>query len=164
MLEKRSYRAELQAGERLIGYAVLWDVESVDMGGWRERIAPDAFVWSDVRALWQHDPRYVLGRLSTGTLEIESDKRGLRVSITPPDATWARDVIESVRRGDVDQMSFAFRVLEDKWDKMVRTVMRAELVEVSIVTFPAYEVTSVQVAQRSRLEIMRKRIRLMEVI
>lgn len=137
------------------GYAVLWDSWSEDLGGFRERFMRGAFAKSiekgDLRVLWQHNGEYVFGRNTAGTAEFEEDDKGLRYRATPPDTQWARDALESIRRGDVTQNSFAFRARRngDEWllkDAMAyRTVTDAELYEVGPQTFPAYPDTSVAV-------------------
>jgi hypothetical protein len=70
------------------------------------------------------------------------------VEIDPPDTQAGRDAVESIRRGDVDQMSFTFDVLEDEWDQddqqqPIRTLRKVKLLDVSPVTFPAYTGTAV---------------------
>jgi HK97 family phage major capsid protein/HK97 family phage prohead protease len=134
------------------GYAVVFNSLSRDLGGFREVIAPGAFAGSlaggDVRALWSHDHGIVLGRTKAGTLKITEDKTGLRVEIKPPQS--AAGYVESIRRGDVDGMSFGFMVDRDDWTRSqdgttVRTVTEGRLVEVSPVAFPAYPASSVGV-------------------
>ena len=156
-MERRFYQTEIRAdGEdqapKLTGYAAVFDQLSVLLyGQFRERIARGAFAGSladDVRALWNHDTNLPLGRTKAGTLRLDEDSHGLRVEIEPPATQAGRDALESIRRGDVDQMSFAFDVLEDEWDKeddgtIVRTLRKVKLYEVSPVTFPAYPQTSV---------------------
>jgi HK97 family phage prohead protease len=137
------------------GYAAVFNSFSQDLGKFKERIAPGAFTdatseGSDVRALWNHDTSYPLGRTKNGTLRLAEDARGLRVEIDPPATSWGRDAVEAIKRGDVDGMSFAFQVREDNWGKdldgsKVRTLLRVNLIEVSPVTFPAYLDTSVGV-------------------
>lgn len=154
-----------RATERSIeGYAALFNEYSEQLGGpygFVEIIEPGFFdnvLADDVRALWQHDPNYVLGRTRNNTLTIEQDTLGLRFvaqpPVTPPDAaTWAQDALIAIRRGDVDQCSFAFEVIEggDEWymlgDKIVRRLKAGgcrRLYDVSPVTYPAYSGTSVQ--------------------
>lgn len=159
-LELRSFpvdelRAVAPAGEsgpKITGYAALFNKRSAPMYGMIEIIAPGAFTnalkRSDVRALWNHDPLYVLGRQKSGTLSVEQDERGLKIENTPPDTQWAKDLLVSIERGDVAEMSFGFRVEKDKWDQdgdtMLRTILEVrELRDVSPVTFPAYSQTKV---------------------
>jgi HK97 family phage prohead protease len=141
---------------RLTGYAIVFDALSLDLGGFREIMHPDAVNRTltnalDVRALIDHDTSRVLGRTRAGTLRLTKDAHGLRAEIDPPNTTAARDLLESVSRGDISGMSFGFKVLEDDWSleagQPVRTVMDMEIREVSIVSFPAYPQT--EVAQRS---------------
>jgi HK97 family phage prohead protease len=136
------------------GYAAVFNELSRDLGGFREQIIPGAFAEAidtdDVRALINHDSNFVLGRNRAGTLALREDARGLAVEITPPDTAFARDLIVSMERGDVTQMSFAFRVSPngENWAKnadgvWVRSVKRARLYDVSVVTYPAYIQTDV---------------------
>ena len=103
-----------------------------------ERITEGAFdraieEQQDVRALWNHDPNFVLGRTKSGTLKLSSDSHGLKVDINPPDTQWAKDLVESVRRGDVDQMSFGFIVRKDKWYEDRDTgIAKRELIDVDL--------------------------------
>lgn len=132
-----------------------------------ETIAPEAFdgtLGDDVRALVNHDTTLVLGRTSAGTLSLRVDQRGLWGSITvnPADQD-AVNLYERVRRGDVSQCSFGFDILsqdiEELQDGTVRfTLRKVKLYEVSVVTFPAYEDTSVQ-ARRKDYAAMRQRKR-----
>lgn len=151
-------RVDLSQDSKIRGYAIVFNTLSVDLGGFKERILPEAVnrtfsEASDVRALVDHDPARILGRTRAGTLEIRKDARGLKVAIDPPNTTSARDILESVSRGDVTGMSFRFRALDDDWhmeDGMpVRDVTDMLISEVSIVTFPAYPDTDVGVAMRS---------------
>jgi uncharacterized protein len=133
-----------------------------DLGGFREKIAPGAFKRSlengaDVRALLNHDSNYVLGRNKSGTLFLSEDERGLKIEITPPDTQWARDLMVSMERGDIDQMSFGFYTISDDWEtkdgENIRTLREVELFDVSVVTYPAYTATSANV--RSAEEVYR---------
>ena len=145
---------------RIVGHAAIFNSLSEDLGGFREKIAPGAFAEAigrdDVRALWNHDANFVLGRVRAGTLTMREDERGLAVEIDPPNTQWANDLLVSMARGDVTQMSFGFRVDRggQTWEKTdagsVRTITRASLFDVSPVTYPAY--TDTDVAVRSLAE------------
>lgn len=162
-IEKRSVMAvpELRAdGDKrtMAGYAAVFNSEA-DIGGFfREVIKPGAFSESlksaDVRALVDHDSGRVIGRSKAGTLRLKEDERGLSVEIDLPDTSDGRDIGELVNRGDIDGMSFGFRVTHDEWDETVepnvRTIHTIELHEVSAVTWPAYADTSL--AMRGRDE------------
>ena len=132
------------------GYAAVFDSPAMIDDFMKEVIAPGAFATSiasgDVRALIDHDPRLVIGRTRAGTLTLAEDTKGLRVEITLPKTQVARDLAESMRRGDIDQMSFGFYTKKDAWDHTTtpptRTLREVELFDVSVVTFPAYDDTS----------------------
>lgn len=145
---------EVTAAPVIRGYAAVIASISEDMG-FREIIEPGAFddvLGDDVRALWNHNAEKVLGRTLSGTLRIWADERGLGYEATAPDAQWARDVLESIKRGDVDQSSFGFDVGEDGqyWERLadgtaLRHITRFKrLYDVSPVTFPAYSTTTVE--------------------
>jgi HK97 family phage prohead protease len=132
-------------------YAALYGALSLDLGGFREEIAPGCFDAAiredDIRALFNHDKNLVLGRSApakgVSTATITSDARGLLVDVPElPNTSYARDLVESLRRSDVDQSSFGFRTVEDEWredrGQVVRTLKEARLFDVSVVTFPAY--------------------------
>jgi len=135
----------------ITGYAAVFNSLSEDLGGFREKIDREAFAKTiqnaDVRALFNHDKNYVLGRTKSGTLKLSSDEHGLKIENIPPDTQWARDLLVSIDRGDVNQMSFGFRTISDKWEKRdkedIRTLLEVELFDISPVTFPAYPDTEV---------------------
>lgn len=157
-IERRAFDAEfrVEGGEdgkapKIIGYAAKFDTLSEEMWGVREKIAKGAFLValgdSDVRALFNHDPNIVLGRNRAGTLVMTEDDIGLRYEISPPDTQTARDLMESMRRGDISQSSFAFSMKGggvEEWQdlpdgKAIRTIKKvARLYDVSPVTYPAY--------------------------
>ncbi len=147
-------RAENKPG-KIEGHAAVFNQLSVPLGGgwFRERINPGAFTKTiqndDIRALWNHDDNYVLARNKSGTLVLREDDKGLFVSMAPPDTTWAQDLLVSIKRGDVDQMSFGFDVIGEIWVKEngenIRTLTEVKLWDVSPVTFPAYPQTDVAV-------------------
>lgn len=128
------------------GYAAVFN-SPADIGEFREQIMPGAFreaLTGDVRALFGHDTKSVLGRMKSGTLRLREDSRGLAVEIDLPDTQAARDLRESMERGDIDGMSFGFNVPKggQEWDfdgpVPIRTLRQVNLVEVSVVAFPAY--------------------------
>jgi HK97 family phage prohead protease len=136
----------------LVGYAALFNRLSLDLGYFREQIAPGAFASAlgrcDVRALFNHDPSCVLGRTSAGTLRLVEDEIGLRMECDLPDTQLGRDTAESIRRRDIQGQSFAFTISKEEWDwksdPPLRTLVEAdELYDVGPVTYPAYEETSV---------------------
>lgn len=141
----------------MVGYASVFNSDSENLGGFIERVDPAAFDWTlkqkpDVRALIDHDSSLVLGRTRAGTLRLSVDNKGLRAEIDPADTSYAKDLMVSMERGDVSQMSFGFRVLEDSWEDMDKDVARRVLRkldldggDVSVVTYPAYRATKVSV-------------------
>lgn len=170
------------------GYASVFDSWSEELGGefpFRERVVKGAFEESiqrdDIRALFNHDPNYVLGRNTSNTLSLEEDEKGLRVRITPPQTQWAKDLLVSIKRGDITQMSFGFTVILDRWsyeDNIdIRELLKVKLYDVSPVTFPAYSQTECGIrtiferhkeAQNSKdknkrnLEIKKQKLKFME--
>jgi len=157
--------------DRIIGYGAVFNRLSDDVGGFRERIAVNAFdrhlaTNPDVRGLFNHDTNLPLGRTASGTLRLSVDSFGLRYEIDPPDTTYARDLIVSMRRGDVNQSSFAFICVADEWTQeqsgqIIRTILEAELLDVSPVTVPAYpDATSgIRASLRSCPAELRSKIR-----
>lgn len=158
VIERRAFSLDDIAIEdaenlRIIGYAAVFDSLSEDLGGFRELIRYGAFAdslkTSDIRALWNHNPDYVLGRNRSGTLKLAEDEKGLRIEIDPPNTQWAKDLMEVMKRGDVNQMSFGFRTIDDRWSSQngntLRELLKVELYDVSPVTFPAYPQTEVGV-------------------
>ena len=156
------HNAEIRAksGDKpgLEGYAAVFNQRSEVLGffvPFRETIMPGAFSRAlqenqDVRALINHDSNLVLGRTKSGTLALTEDDKGLRFSLDLPSTQAARDLLELVQRGDIDQCSFAFRALKDAWTdepdadgNWAREIHDADLFDVSIVTYPAYPQTSV---------------------
>jgi len=144
----------------IVGYGAVFNTRSLPLfgGSFVEEIMPGAFddvLSDDVRALFNHDPNFVLGRSRSGTLRLELDSRGLAYTITPPDTQTVRDmVLAPLSRGDVTGSSFRFRVAEDgdEWRRegeiVVRTIHKfAALLDVGPVTYPAYDDS--HAAQRS---------------
>lgn len=133
--------------------------------GATESVAPTAFdgaLSDDIRCLIDHETRLVLGRNIAGTLVLHVDERGLwgRVEINEGD-TDATNLYARVQRGDVSQCSFGFEILDEKneyrEDGSVHwTILKVKLYEVSVVTFPAYQETSVQ-ARKAEYDQMKQR-------
>ena len=138
-------------GNKLIGYASVFDSPSEPMP-FTEYVRRGAFAktlndGADVRLLIDHEG-VPLARTRSGTLMLEEDDRGLRVEATldPANPDAAR-VISAMKRGDISQMSFAFRTIKDSWnsDRSVRELKEVQLYDVSVVTFPAYEETVAEI-------------------
>lgn len=153
VLAKAEVRAKASGSKVITGYAAMFNSLSSDLGGFVEVIRPGAFTQSladnaDVRCLFNHDEDNILGRSASGTLRLSEDEVGLRFECELGNQSYATDLYESIQRGDVDQCSFGFYCLEDNWvptndaPGVLREVMRAEVFDVSPVTFPAYKATS----------------------
>lgn len=156
-LDEKSFEAREDGTRRIVGHAAVFNQWSEDLGGFREQIAPGAFAEAinadDVRALFNHDTNQVLGRNRSKTLTLLEDQRGLLSEIILPDTQLARDLEALMKRGDINQMSFAFSIEEDgqtwkktgegPWERTITKVSR--LFDVSVVTFPAYPQTDAAV-------------------
>lgn len=133
--------------------------------GATESIAPGAFsntLSDDVRALINHDTTLVLGRNKAGTLELREDARGLwgKITINPNDSD-AMNLYERVKRGDVDQCSFGFDIVNEETEfredgSIHWTIREVKLYEVSCCTFPAYEDTSISAREKQYEEIKKR--------
>jgi HK97 family phage prohead protease len=115
----------------------------------------EALKTADLRALIDHNSRLILGRQTAGTLRVVDGPDGLDVAIDLPDTSYSRDLLVSLDREDITGMSFLFDCIEDEWltDKdgqTIRTVIKALIHEVSVVTFPAYPDTSVALRSLAR--------------
>jgi len=154
--ELRAIAPETGGRAKIAGHAAVFNSLSEELWGFREQIAPGAFGLalgkSDIRALLNHDPNFVLGRTKNGTLRVQEDETGLAVEIDPPETAWADDLLVSIGRGDISQMSFAFRVGEESWETVdgidIRTILSFdEIFDVSPVTYPAYPDTDVSLRE-----------------
>ena len=152
-------------GKSIDGYFSVFN-SNYDIGpGMSESVAPGAFsrtIAGDVRALTNHDTTLVLGRTKAGTLRLEETERGLwgHIAINPNDGD-AMNLWERVKRGDVDQCSFGFDILDEEAEyrddgSAHWTIKDVKLYEVSVCTFPAYQETSVQARSAAR-DAMRER-------
>jgi HK97 family phage prohead protease len=141
--------AEGSNGMTFTGYAAVFDSPSQPLP-FIERIKPGAFKRSldarnDIKMLWNHDTGSILGSTRAGTLRLEEDSVGLRVTADLPDTQIGRDTAYLLKRGDVQSMSFGFSVPKggDDWvSENERVLSSVRLHEVSIVAFPAYEGTT----------------------
>lgn len=164
-VQRRSVVAELRtAGDEfaIIGYAATFNSLSKNLGGFKEQIQPGAFARSirqraDVRCLFNHDSDQILGRTKSGTLQLKEDSTGLwfRCNLNP-ESQAHKDLYASIKRGDIDQCSFGFTVTPagQRWQDGgavddttgqrldLRTLTDVDLLDVSPVTFPAYNETS----------------------
>ena len=148
-------------GERIIeGYAALYDNET-NIGPFKESISRGAFdnvLDNDVRALINHDPSLVLGRTSSGTLELTTDDVGLKYRVKLGNQQYATDLYESIQRGDISQSSFAFTIKDQTWseDRSSRSVDEvAQLLDVSPVTYPAYKEATVVAREEEQVKEIR---------
>ena len=169
-LELRSFEMRLAGDDNqpvLTGYAAVFNQDSTGLF-FTERIRPGAFKKSleskqDVLALVDHDRSKVLARTSNGTLSLREDDKGLLVEIRPNmETTFGRDIVASVRRGDVKNMSFGFIAKKDTWvpDKkgasVTREIIEADLREVSVVSMPAYAGTSIQTRHEEVIDMTKR--------
>ena len=139
---------------KLAGYAAINNSQSQDLGGFVERIIPGAFKRSltkpdNIRALLEHDPQRLLGRVGSRTLSLQEDTKGLYFELSLPDTSYARDLGVLVERGNISGCSFGFRVPQggDHWElragKLTRDLVVVDLQEITITGNPAYLDTTV---------------------
>lgn len=158
--------ANNEAAEKIIsGYFIVFNSETELYEGCFEEIAPESFDnvdLSDVRALIDHETSKVLGRTKPGTLTLSVDAKGVygEIKVNEND-TEAMNLYSRVQRGDVDQCSFGFNILDEAMEtrddgSYKFTIKAIELFEVSVVTFPAYADTAVE-ARSKQIENMEKR-------
>ena len=134
------------------GYAIKWNELSAPLGRWykfREKFQEGAFndylsSGLDTKFLVDHDIGKVMGRSKKGTLVLTSDTLGLRYSIEIPDTTLGKDAHEDVRVGNKEHISIGFQSTKDDWNEadeanIIRTVVKANLPEISLTAWPAYE-------------------------
>jgi HK97 family phage prohead protease len=153
---------EGETAKRTITGAIKYNSESAEIRDYWgdtfvEEIAAGAFDDSlktrGVVGLWSHDTSQVLGNTKSGTLRLDSGDQELRFELDLPNTTSGNDAHESIKRGDVDGVSFGMRVTKDKWSSekrdeervYKRTVLVADLYEISPLAFPAYPENEVAV-------------------
>lgn len=161
---------ELREAEDAIyieGYFSVFNSNYTLWEGATESIAEGAFsdtLGNDIRALIDHDTSKVLGRNKAGTLELREDSHGLwgRIRVNPNDSD-AMNLYERVKRGDVDQCSFGFTIEDEETEfredgSVHWTIRKVNLFEVSVVTFPAYEETSVAARKEDYAAIQKRKL------
>lgn len=163
---------------------IKYDVRSQPIYGmFYEIVKPGAFARAikgedDVRALVNHDSSMVIGRSTSKTLRLIDEADGLRYEVDMPDTSFARDLMTSIERGDINQTSFGFRKIKDQWSEEwtkegitidIRELLEVELLDVSPVAYPAYTENTVAMrchqeakSQRSTPRLRAARLRLAE--
>ena len=159
-------RKEENGNEYLEGYFSVFNTNYNIAPGMSESIAPGAFdetLGDDIRCLTDHDTRLVLGRTTAGTFEVKADEHGLwgRALINPKDQD-AVNTKARVDRGDVNQASFGFDILdeetENREDGSIHwTIKKVKLYECSVVTFPAYQETNISARSKQKAEIEKRK-------
>jgi HK97 family phage prohead protease len=148
----------------LVGYPIVWNTRSVNLGGFVEEIDPSALdallaADPDVRCLFNHDDNLILGRTRSATLKLTKDPRGLYMECALAATQIAKDVSVSIERKDVTGGSFTFNVApggalwteDPETGVLVRRVLViSRLWDVGPVTFPAY--TDTEIEARSELD------------
>ncbi|HDD0320338.1 TPA: HK97 family phage prohead protease [Staphylococcus aureus] len=154
-------RSDDEKGMFIEGYALKFDTWSENLGGFKETITKRALEnadLSDVRCLVDHLPSQIIGRTTAGTLKLDIDDIGLKYRCRLPNTTFARDLYENMKLGNINQCSFGFMLNEngdeirfDKDDGIYKRTLTSinKLTDVSVVTYPAYKDTDVKPALRS---------------
>ena len=163
-----------EKGSILVGRPIVYDSKT-DIGGWFEEViergALDKTDLTDVRFLVNHDTSKIpLARSrkntenSTMKLTVDENGLGIRVSLDTENNSEARNLFSAVERGDITGMSFMFSIKDEEWDNIdsdypTRRIKGiSSVIEVSAVTFPAYEETSISARDKGALENARKAV------
>jgi hypothetical protein len=146
-IERRAADLEIRAkGRRLEGYAAVFDTRA-KVADFEEEFRNGAFAASltgDILGLVDHDPSKLLARTRNGSLKLAEDTRGLHFEIALPNTTLANDMLALAEAGSLGGGSVGFISQRDEWRGTLRTIHRADLREISIVSaWPAYPQTSV---------------------
>ena len=168
--ELRFVRSDItiEFSERIVsGYAIRFMEESVDLGGFIERIHPEAISIdqirnSDIFALFNHDDDLVLGRTGAGTLKLDLREDGLYYEINVPNTVAGNELLEHIKRGEMYGTSFAFSLPSDGsgevWSKgedenIYRDITNIEFIwEISPVFSPAYPTTTVSARSLEKIQ------------
>ena len=159
MLRHGELRADSDSG-RISGYAAVFNTPSSDLGGFTEVVKPGAFSrclqsQPDVCCFLNHDPNLILGRTRSKTLNVSEDRTGLFFGCSLSNSSTARDLLESVKRGDIQGASFGFvcKPGGDAWPKPDRReLLDVDVFDCGPVSMPAYSATSVS-ARSTALQI-----------
>lgn len=177
-LEQRSYNFEVRAeesdqGNIITGRPIVYDSRT-DLGWFDEIIEPGALNntdLTDVRFLVNHDTSKIpLARSrrnngnSTMQLTTDNDGLGIRVTLDTENNSEARSLYSAVQRGDISGMSFMFGIRDEEWEDLdsdhptrhIRDI--STVVEVSAVTFPAYESTEINARSKEALDNARSAV------
>jgi HK97 family phage prohead protease len=171
LLEPSFHTREEDSGDVVLeGYSALFNTRTTIAGLFTESIASAAFGESIQRGetvgLFNHDSSLVLGRQSNKTLRLSENERGLFIELIPNlGTTTGRDVVELIKRGDVEGQSFAFTIAEERWefpegesDELPhRTITRiGRLFDVGPVTYPAYQETSIGIREQAKQLLLQR--------
>lgn len=173
-LIRRNYEFEVRAekdeekGNIVVGRPVVYGSRT-DIGGMFEEViergALDKTDLTDVRFLVNHDiSKIPLARSrrntknSTMQLNVDDDGMGIRVVLDTENNSEARNLYSAIQRGDITGMSFMFGIDDEEWENLdtdyptrhIRGI--STIVEVSAVTFPAYESTEINARDKGALE------------
>ncbi|NCT90247.1 HK97 family phage prohead protease [Cellulomonas sp. APG4] len=156
-----------EEARRFVGHAAVFNSRTTIGNplkwGWYEEIAEGAFdktlAEGDARFLVDHDTRMLVSRVSAGDLRLSTDDIGLAVDADlDTELSYVRDLVRNLDKRRITGMSFGFYVVRDRWEEIevtvtgadgkdtsatavLRTILEVRLLEVSAVTFPAYEDT-----------------------
>jgi HK97 family phage prohead protease len=143
--------------KKIYGYAIVYNSKSVDLGGFVEVIAVDAFTedintGKNIKCLYEHDHALVLAETEKGTLKLTPDDKGVAFELTLEDSELAESIYAKVKSGEIDGMSFGFLSQIVEWDlnKSIKTVKKATLTEITLTATPAYEMTVALTRSKNR--------------
>ena len=160
-LNEIEIRDDEGSGRVITGYPIVFNKPSENLGGFIEYVDPGALKnvsMDNVYLIYGHEFNNVLARKDAGTLELSIDKTGLLFKATLPNTTLANDVLENIRVGNIQGMSFGFTVADESWeygkkdDPDIRRVKQIdELFEITLTPIPAYKDTTVAIARRDAM-------------
>ena len=165
-MERRNFEVK-QKGRTLYGYAALFNSKT-NLGEFAEVIMPGAFTRTlsalsaqNIRAIYEHDSKSLLGKVGSKTLRLSEDDKGLAFELDLPDTGLGRDLAELVKRGDISGCSFGFLPVADTWqdgEVPLRELRDVDLFEITLTSQPAYADTSVQLRAKAPRSIRLARL------